>query len=648
MPNLQNLFSEAKIGGLTLKNRIVMPPMLTGFAEAGGTVSPRMLDYYRERAEGGAGLVIVESTNIEVPDGEHYLRQLSLGDDRFIEGLRRLSSVIREGGARAGIQIGHQGRFSAPFITGTKTLSPSPEPPLDYWPESPEMGEQEIGEVIRTFAQAAKRAREAGFDAVELHGAHGYLICQFLSPLTNRREDRYGGGVKQRASFLIEVIEAVRRKVGSDFPLSLRLSADEYADGGITPQDTAITAKMAEKAGVDCLHVSAGSYYSKEPVSIAPMALPRGCLVHLASRIKNVVNVPVITVGRINDPVLANSIIVEGKADLVAMGRALLADPELPRKAEAEAFEQIRYCIACNTCIDLAVMLAQPLICAVNARAGRERELEIKKSPRPRSVYVLGGGPAGMEAARVAALRGHDVTLFERKPELGGQLLLASKPPFKEEISSLARYLTTQIDELGVSVRLASDFTEELLSTSKSEGAPDGFIVATGCKPRIPEIPGIERELVATADDVLEGRFEPGDRVVVLGGETIGVEVAALLADQGKEVAITRRGKRLAEKMASSMRRIFLDFFREKNVKVLKGVEYLEISDEGLWVKDADGNAFLLEADSLVLAAGNISDNAVGETLKEKGYGVYAAGDCVEPRDIRSAIHEGFVAGLMA
>jgi len=479
LPELNNLFSEIELGGMVLKNRIVMPPMLTGFAAEDGSVTDRMLAYYRERARGGAALITVESTNIEVPSGDHYLRQLSIGDDHFCEGLASLAGAIQEGGAKASIQVGHQGRYCAPFITGTGPLSPSREDPLDYWPESQEMGEDDIHRVTCELAAAAGRARDAGFDAVELHGAHGYLLCQFLSHLTNRREDRYGGDVVSRAAFPVEVVEAVRAEVGEGFPIVLRLSADEFAPGGITVEDTVVTAGMAEDAGVDCLHISAGSHQSKKPMSIAPMAFPRGCLVHLASRVKQAVNVPVMAVGRINDAILADSIMGEGKADLIAMGRALIADPELPAKAERGEEGTIRPCIACNTCIDESVMRAQPLVCAVNARVGVEEEREIKRAGTPRSVAVLGGGPAGMEAARVAALRGHRVTLHEKGPELGGQLLLASKPPFKEEIANLTRYLESEMSRLGVGVELRSTLDEDEVLGAEQ----DAVVVATGALP---------------------------------------------------------------------------------------------------------------------------------------------------------------------
>ena len=642
LPELNNLFSEITVGGMVLKNRIVMPPMLTGFAAEDGLVPDRMLAYYGERARGGAALITVESTNIEVPAGDHYLKQLSIGSDGFSEGLGSLARTIQEGGAKASIQIGHQGRYCAPFITGAEPLSPSHEDPVEYWPESPEMGEADIRRITLEFAAAARRARDAGFDAVELHGAHGYLLCQFLSPLTNRRGDRYGGDAASRATFPLEIIRAVRSEVGEGFPIVLRLSADEFAPGGITLEDTVVTAGMAEDAGVDCLHISGGSHRSKKPLSIAPMAYPRGCLVHLAERVKRAVETPVMAVGRINNAVLADRIVREGRADLTAMGRALIADPELPARAERGELETIRPCIGCNTCFDEAIMRAQPLFCAVNARVGAEEEREIKHAGTPRSVAVLGGGPAGMEAARVAALRGHDVTLYEKRLELGGQLLAASKPPFKEEIANLTRYLKSEMERLEVTVELRNTLDEEDALGSEQ----DALVVATGALPLIPEIPGTGRKNVLTAGEVLAGNeLPPGEVVVVLGGEMIGVEVAAYLAERGRSVSITRRGDKLAKNMGRSMRRAFLNYLRENGAGIHTGVTYREITGEGLLILDKEGREILLPADFIVLAAGLVPDRSA-ECLVEGADPGFVIGDCSEPRNIRWAMHEGFEAGF--
>jgi len=635
------LFSPLKVGELFLRNRIVMPAMLTALALPGGEVSEPMLTYYRERSSGGAGLIIVESTNIETPEGEHFLRQLSIGDDRFLPGLAELARIVHSCGAAAALQLCHQGRYASPEITGTKPLSPSPEPAKDYWPPSPAMKKADIDKTVELFASAASRAKKAGFDAVEIHGAHGYLISQFLSPLTNRRDDEYGVDQPSRSRLLEEVIQAVRQAVGRDFPVLLRLSADEMIEGGITLEDTVFYAQRAELAGIDALHISAGTRLTKVPVSIAPMSFPPGFLAPYAERIRQEVSVPVITVGRINDPLVAESLLAEGKADLVAMGRSLIADPEMPAKAEAGEPERIRKCLACNYCIDSNIQMARPLRCAINARAGRESEFPSRKTDNPKRVWVFGGGPAGMEAARTAQMTGHQVLLYERNRKLGGQLLAASRPPWKKSFHELAMFLERELEREGVEVILGM----EAPLPEKCAERPDIVLVATGAYPSIPnDMEGLENMDYVTAEQILCGDREAGHRVAVIGGERTGVEVAAFLAESGKEVTIIRRKEKLAMEMIPSVRKVFLDFLKEKGVKALTGVEYLGFRDGSVAVRHG-GEEVLIEADTVVLATGTKAAKDVFQAWSQSGVKTIAVGDCVEPRDLATAIREGFEAG---
>jgi NADPH-dependent 2,4-dienoyl-CoA reductase/sulfur reductase-like enzyme len=474
---------------------------------------------------------------------------------------------------------------------------------------------------------------------VELHGAHGYLICQFLSPLTNHRQDHYGGDLPSRSHFLVEVISAVREAVGVEFPIILRLSADEMAEGGITIDDTVFYAQRAEQAGVDALHISAGSQLSRKPVSIAPMAFPPGFLVGYADTIRHHVRIPVIAVGRINDPQLAEKVLIEGKADLVAMGRALIADPELPAKAKTGQEERIRKCLACNYCIESNIQMARPLRCAVNARAGRENELPSRPSASTKQIWVIGGGPAGMEAARVAREKGHEVRLYERSQKLGGQILAASRPPFKSGLMDLVLFLEGELRRLSVEIKLG----HKAPHPTENIGLPDVVVIATGSCPSFPDIPGISSKNTMTALHLLSDNGKTGQQVIVLGGERVGVEVAACLAKQGKEVTITRRQKRLAEKMVPSLRRIFLDFLRDHAVKIYTGVEYVELREKGLVIRQ-EGNELLLPAETVVLATGSEPVREVHEEWERAGVKTIAVGDCVEPRDIASAIREGFEA----
>lgn len=403
---MSKLFEKIKIGNLELKNRIVMPPMGTQLANTDGTISARQIEYYAARARGGAGMVEVEFSTVD-PVQFAALTQVRISDDRFMPGLAALASAIKSNGSRAAIQIHHPGRQASSRTTGAQPVAPSaiagPSPELPR-----ELSVVEILELEERFAQAALWAKQAGFDAVELHGAHGYLLCQFLSPYSNQRQDDFGGDTQRRARFPLEIVRKVRQRVGNDYPILFRLSADEHVEGGLTLNETRLIVQWLEEAGVDAISVSAANHASME-WSIQPMLMKPGCLVPLAAEIKKVVKVPVMVAGRINDPLVAERILEQGKADLVAVGRGLLADPDFPRKAKDGREREIIKCIACNTCYDQILRL-QPIACLVNPEAGRELEKE-QKAVNPGRVVILGAGPAGLEAARVVALRGHQVTV---------------------------------------------------------------------------------------------------------------------------------------------------------------------------------------------------------------------------------------------
>jgi NADPH-dependent 2,4-dienoyl-CoA reductase/sulfur reductase-like enzyme len=409
------------------------------------------------------------------------------------------------------------------------------------------------------------------------------------------------------------------------------------ADGGITVEETQTVAQQAEIAGVDAIHVSA---HTVGPARRPPMAQPPCSFVPLAEAVKKIVSVPVIAVGRI-PPEFAEEVIRDGKADFVAMGRELLVDPFLPQKAESGKSEDIRPCIYCLTCLDSMNWRKEGVCCVVNPALGREGEYQVKPAENPKKVVVVGGGPGGMEAARVAALRGHKVVLFDEGKELGGQLLLAAKPPFKDTIEVFRQYLVRQVIELGVELRLGQKFTPGMPNKLK----PDSVILATGVKPFIPQIPGMRSKKVIQASDVLMGA-ETGKRVVVIGGELVGCETALLLAERGKKVTIMRRGPELATKVHRLIREPMLSRLKYKGVSMLTGVEYEEITDAGVVIKTAAGEKKIIEADTLVLAAGSTPNTELAAALKGKVARVLSVGDCVEPRSIMEAMDEGYKAGL--
>ncbi|MCK4723557.1 MAG: FAD-dependent oxidoreductase, partial [Dehalococcoidia bacterium] len=537
MKNL--LWKPFRIGQMELRNRIAMAPITTQYASREGYVTKRLKDHYEALARGGTGLLIVQATYIH-PQGQAFVNQLNISAEELVSGLSELVQVIHQHGAKAAIQLHHGGRMARSDLTGMELVAPSPLPkPNGEVPR--ELTVDEIGELVAIFARAAGRAKRAGFDGVEIHGAHSYLVDQFLSPATNKRQDAYGGDVRGRARFLVEIIKAIRGEVGNGYPVWVRMNGKEYGvEGGATLEDAQQTARMAEEAGADAIHVSA--YGPKTPTNLTSPRFVPAVIEDLAEGMKKVVTVPVMAVGRIT-PEAGERLLAEGKADLVAIGKGLLADPELPNKVASGKLEDIRPCIYCMACMDdLRSSDVVGIRCQVNAALGRELEYRIVPAKQARKVLVVGGGPAGMEAARVASLRGHKVTLWEKGPRLGGQLIQAAIPPHKDRIGALTAYLQTQLKKLDVKMELGKEVTAAMIERFE----PEAVVLAVGARPLVPDISGLDRAHVVQAGDVLEGKVEVGNKVVVVGGELVGCETAEFLAEKGKEVTVTRRSPEMA------------------------------------------------------------------------------------------------------
>ena len=633
---LKSLFAPITIGDMDLKNRIVMAPMGTGFS-LDGYVNDQMLDYYVERAKGGAGLITVEATCVDTPLGKVRPWQLIIDDDKYIPGLGRLAQTVHVEGARVSLQLAHAGRYALSSVIGAQPVAPSPIASR-YTKETPkELSTEEVEEIIEKFGNAARRAKEAGFDAVELLGCTGYLISQFISALTNKRRDRFGGDTDGRATFVVEIIRNIRGKVGKDFPISFKHSVDEYMSGGTTSEDSKIIVKRAEEAGASIIHAWAG--WHESPTPMLPMSVRRGAFVHLAEAMKEVIDIPVIAVGRINDPKLADQIISEGRADLVAVGRAFLADPYFPKKAAEGRFEDIRMCIGCCRCFDTLMTNTPPIVCSLNAELGREGERRVKPAEKAERILIVGGGPGGMEAARVAASRGHEVTLWEKKDRLGGNMALASVPPHKEEINNITNYLTHQVEKLGVKVELNKEVTPEAVTRFNA----DEVVVATGALPIVPNIQGVEGDNVVTAVNVLEGKAKVGDRVVVIGGGMIGCETAEFLADKGKRVTIVEMLERIGQDIGPTTRWVVVKRIRDIGIEILTSTKAIGITAEGVII---EGEATqTIKADTIVLAVGLKPNKelAEGDILLMRG--LHAIGDCVKVNKILEAIHEGWQVG---
>lgn len=633
MVTFTKLFQPLEIREMTLRNRIVAAPIgPTVSLTLDGYIVEKSKRYIEARAKGGAALIYAPACSID-PRGRLTDDHPRLDDDRFIAGLSELAQLIHEHGAKAAAQLFHPGREARAEIIHLQPVAPSAIPgrsgqlPKELMPS-------EIRGIVAQFAKAAERAKKARFDGIEIHGGHAYLVAQFLSSFSNKRQDAYGGELRNRARLLLEIIKVVKELVGQNYPVWCRINGREYgAKDGTTLEEAKEVARMAEDAGADAINVSARGYGAYNFVNTPESS---GALVHLAQAIKKAVTIPVIAVGRI-DAELGERILQEGKADLIAIGRGLNADPELPNKASSGRLDDIVPCIACFRCLDSLIFKGKGAKCTVNAATGREGEFEISPAEKIKKILVIGGGPAGMEAARVAALRGHEVVVYEKSQRLGGRLILAASPPGKSNITLLTNYLESQLKKLGVRIELGKAATIALVEEMK----PDVVILATGRTLVIPQIPGLDGSNAVTAEDVLITKATVGEKVVIIGGNMVGCETADFLTEKGKKVTIIETRREMATDMIPVFREIFLDKLAAKSVTMLVDVKDEEVNAKGICLTTGDSKKLLVEADTIVLAAGVKPNTNLLEGLQGKVPEVYSVGDCVEPRRILEAIAEG-------
>jgi len=637
MSDFVKLFEPGRIGKLNLKNRIIFPPLATHMATQDGNVTDQLVNYYTERARGVA-LVVIEGS---FPSPIGHPRRIALDHDGRIPGLQKLVDALHHEGAKVVIEVNtHMGRQDQ------NPLSPSdvPHPVTGMRAKPADLAD--IRKRVEEYGPAAKRVKDAGFDGIMIHGGTGYLVAEFLSPLVNKRTDEYGGDVRKRARLALELVEVTRRNVGSDYPVIFRLMSHDRVPGGFNTKDAVATCKLFQEQGVDAVDVTTGSAVSHEWTA-PPMYLPSGCNTDVSGAIKKEVNIPVSVAGKINDPFLGEQILREGKADFVDIGRGLLADLDFVNKTAEGKAGDIRRCIGCLRCAEQYLFSKDPIFCTVNPAVGKEREYEskLRAAEKKKKVLVVGGGPAGMEAAIIADRRGHDVTVWEKSDRLGGYLNLASLPSGKGDMKSFLDYLNRQIQESRVKVNLGKKAT---LGTLK-EGAPDAVILATGSEPFVVEMPGIEREIFLGFAEVLSVKKDlRGKKLVVWGAGFVGCEVAYFLAEKGNDVTLIFPESEPAPEVAyPDNRKLLLQKLEENHVKIEVGIkEFKEVNSRGIALVNKEGKEIFVEAANIILATGARPQSDFPESDKKQFREVYEVGDCVEVRRLLEAVHEGAEAAL--
>ncbi|MBW2308329.1 MAG: FAD-dependent oxidoreductase [Deltaproteobacteria bacterium] len=644
------LLTPINVGNITLKNRMVMPAMATNFGNVDGSVSQRLIEYYRARARGGVGLITVEFTAIAF-NGRFTRNQLRIDHDRFVEGLSRLVDAIHKDGAHTVLQLHHSGRRSPTVVTLTRPIAPSPVPIFPGAPIPLRMTLDDIYRLRDAFIRGAVRAHKAGFDGVEVHATHGYLLAQFLSPNSNHRTDQYGGNPGNRARLPLEILKGIKEVLGSGYPVIVKMTGDEYTPGGIEIEEALVHARLFEKSGADvlCVSASAGSLMALSPEAPGtrstspPLSIEQACYAHLAADVKKHVSVPIMAIGRINDPTVAESLLLEAKADLVAIGRGHIADPAFAGKVKDGALDSICRCIGClQGCIERSVHWSDSgITCTVNPKVGREAESTGIAAPRPKKVAVIGGGPAGMHAASILAERGHDVTLYEKEAHPGGKVLIASLPPGKGELLNSIRYLMHRLEHSGARVNLQSCVDVDLIRKER----PDAVIVCAGAVPIKPPIPGTDISKVKNAEDVLQKKNLPEKtgKAVVMGGGLVGCETALFLAREGWQVIILEMLEDIGMDVGPIVKFYLRNELKKAGVKIQSKSHVCEIREaKVVYRRLPQGDEALLDADIVALAAGYTSDLKLFNEIRELVPETYMIGDYRHPRKILEAMRESF------
>lgn len=644
-----NLFSEGKIGSLQIKNRILMGPTETLYGSACGEVTNELIEYYRRRAQGGVGMIILHSVqgNTAIDKFDPYAGSLRIDNDAFIPRMSDLTEAVHREGAYiamlCSIGGGAKGAGEA-YLTGVgdvgERVSPSDIAEAADQPKSRALTREEILRTVEEYGRCAKRAKAAGFDAFFIHAVGSYLLAEFLSPLFNCRTDEYGGSAENRWRILFELIQSCRKNVGKDYPIVVRMSVDEMTPGGRSLEETKRFLLKIIEAGIDALDITVGM---KDPLhtTIPNVYMQREANWEIIAEVKRHVNVPVICAGKLYEPQAAEYVLRSGTADFVSIGRGLIADPDWPLKVRSGKEERIRRCLSCNYCIGHRIMKKLPLRCAFNPYAGREWAEKEPAAPDvpSRNVVIIGGGPAGLEAAKVLGLQGHNVDIYEAADSLcGGQIRAASSPPCKEGLLHIPLYYQKELQDLkNVHIHL----NRKLDCSAAAELGADCYIVATGALPLIPRIEGVQGANVFTAEDALLNGCEIGKRVLILGGGQVGAETAHLLSERGKEVTIVDRLSAIAVQEEPMTRGALLKLLQKNGVRILVNKRVTRLTDTEAYLKDTltDEEA-VISFDTALLALGTRSDDSLARELTKKGFHVYVIGDSAKVGNIAAAISQ--------
>lgn len=630
--NLESILSPIEIGPVTIKNRFVVPPMSNNFALPSGSLSSRSYDYYVERAKGGFGLITIEATVVD-KTAKGGIRKHCLYDDSMIEGLKKVVEGCHEYGAKVSIQLQQAGPEGNAKAAGYPLKSASPIVAAAGKDIPLEMSTKQIYELIDIYGDAAFRAKQAGVDVIEIHLAHGYLISSFISPQTNKRLDEFGGSFLNRMRLPRLIIEEIKKRVGPDIAISCRLNSSDETLGGLTIEDSKLIARYLESIGVDVINLSR-SIHLRDEYMWAPSPIHQGFNLEHARQIKESVNIPVIMVGRFNDPFLADQLINEGHCDLVAFGRQSIADPWLPNKTRDGLFEEQVPCIAClQGCVG-NMFVGQPITCLANPFVGYEAQLDFKMATTLKKVMIVGAGVAGLYSAWILAARGHQVTIHEATNELGGQMRLAAFPPGKGDITTLIRSYLVLCNKYGVEIKLNSKVTEEVVKNEK----PDALVLATGAKPLVPPIPGIDKTVHAV--DVLAGKVACGKKILVVGGGLVGSETADYLGERNFDVTILEQKDKIAGDISGEHRIYMMENYQRNGVKMITNATVKSFVDGGVIYTKDNQEINLTGFDTVILALGGEAYNPLETQLSNIIKEMYVIGDGLKARKALEAINE--------